>query len=62
MGEKGTTNEAMTEVGEEKGKGGRKAGGGGERKERKKGRWELKRDCKGERKEGIHWKLITLTI
>ena len=29
MGEKGTTNEAMTEVGEEKGKGGRKAGGGG---------------------------------
>ena len=28
MGEKGTTNEAMTEVGEEQGKGGRKAGGG----------------------------------
>ena len=61
MGEKGTTNEAMTEVGEEKGKGDRKAGGG-DRKERKKGRWELKRDCKGESKEGIHWKLITLTI
>ena len=39
MGEKGTTNEAMTEVGEEKGKGGRKAGGGGgtERRGRKKG-------------------------
>ena len=50
MGDKGTTNEAMTEVGEEQGKGGRKVGGGG-RKERKKGGWELKRDCKGE-KEG----------
>ena len=49
MGEKGTTNEAMIEVGEEKGKGGRKAGGG-DRKERKKGRWELKRDWKGEKK------------
>ena len=50
MGDKGTTNEAMTEVGEEQGKGGRKVGGGS-RKERKKGGWELKRDCKGE-KEG----------
>ena len=28
MGDKGTTNEAMTEVGEEQGKGGRKVGGG----------------------------------
>ena len=38
MGEKGTTNEAMTEVGEEKGKGGRKAGGGvKERRGRKEG-------------------------
>ena len=38
MGEKGTTNEAMTEVGVEKGKGGRKAGGGGtERRGRKEG-------------------------
>ena len=37
MGEKGTSNEAMTEVGEEKGKGGRKAGGGTERRGRKEG-------------------------
>ena len=37
MGEKGTTNEAMTEVGEEQGKGGRKAGGGTERRRRKHG-------------------------
>ena len=38
MGDKGTTNEAMTEVGEEQGKGGRKVGGGGaERRGRKEG-------------------------
>ena len=50
MGEKGTTNEAMTEVGEEKGKGGRNAGGGGQKgeEERKVGaKEELQR-----RKEG----------
>ena len=33
MGDKGTTNEAMTEVGEEQGKGGRKVGGGGQKGE-----------------------------
>ena len=33
MREKGTTNETVTEVGEEKGKGGRKAGGGGKKGE-----------------------------
>ena len=37
MGDKGTTNEAMTEVGEEQGKGGRKVGGGAERRGRKEG-------------------------
>ena len=36
MGDKGTTNEAMTEVGEEQGKGGRKVGGA-ERRGRKEG-------------------------
>ena len=37
MREKGTTNETVTEVGGEQGKGGRKAGGGAERRGREEG-------------------------
>ena len=70
MGEKGTTNEAMTEVGEEKGKGGRKAGGGGQKGEeerkvgakeglqrRKEGRDTLETDNTNHLRsmEGVGW-------